>query len=220
MGRELVMVEPRRLLLQAQLCQALAHRRGARLDLQAAFLDLAQRGGRCLDRVARRGERFLAHQPGLDRGFKLALHFRNRIRGELGGELGDLLLGVLDLLVDDLHRVVDLGDLRHALALAEHRVLQLALGLLRRTPLRDDRVLRGDQRLAGRLQALAGCRDRLVASGDRRLTRRQRLACALGLVVDLGELRLHLGAALPVALLGLGELQLFDLCVVTCFLDA
>ena len=57
---ELLVVDLRRLLLQAQLADALAQRRDARLDLQPRLLELAQRAGRGLDRVARLGQRLLA----------------------------------------------------------------------------------------------------------------------------------------------------------------
>src|SRR5205814_9491663 len=74
--------------------------------------------------------------------------------------------------------------------------------------------------LAGGLEPLAGGSDRFVAARDRRLAGRQRLAGALGLAIDLGELGLDLRASLPVPLLGLGELEFLDLRVVARLLEA
>src|SRR5688500_15772096 len=218
LGVELLEAELRRLLLQAQLAYPLAQRRNPRVDLQPGLLQLAQRPGRGLDRVARFGERLLAGDARLDRAAERLAQRRDRVVGELLGQPGELLGGALDLAVDELHRSVDLADLGAAFALAEERVLRLALGLLRGAP------LLGERRLGRRVRAARGLElgargidlgaDALAAG--LRVGERQR--AALHLRADLVELGADLRAALAIALLRLHRLQLLDLAVVLRFL--
>jgi len=110
--------------------------------------------------------------------------------------------------------VVDLGDLRSALALAEERVLHIALGLLHGLALLGERGFRSDMPRAARFKRGAGGGD-LFADGSRRARAgRESLLALLGFGRELGLLGLELGAALAVALLRLRELQLLDLGVV------
>src|SRR6185436_18593228 len=116
--------------------------RDPRLDLEAALLQLAQGAGCRLHGVARLAKRALAGHARLDRGVELLAQRRDRIVGELQVEPADLSVAALDLLVDELDRAVDLRDLGAALALAEYRVVRLALGLLHLAALLCERGLR------------------------------------------------------------------------------
>ena len=89
--------------------------------------------------VARAGEGLLAGQSRLDRRVECLADAGNRIGRQFLGQPGELLVGALDLLVHEAHRVVDLDDLRAALALAEEGVLRRALGLLHELALLGER---------------------------------------------------------------------------------
>src|SRR5205085_8742727 len=180
-------------------------------DREARLLDLAQRAGSGLDRVSRTGEGLLAGEPCLDRAIECLAHARNRIGRELLGQLGDFLLGALDLLIDDVHRVVDLDDLRAALALAEEGVLRVALRLLHRATLFGKRAFRRTMSAAAVLDA--GTRGGNLGANalGRRLARCERRAALRGFGRKLLGFGAELRAALAIALLRLRELQALDL---------
>src|SRR5262245_51742823 len=104
---------------------------------------------------------------------------------------------MLDLLVDDLHRIVDLGDLRRALALAKYRVLRLPLGVVGGAALLDDRFLGRARRLPRGFEPLSRLPDGLLATRDSGLTRCEGAACFLRFAVDLADLGASLAIAFP-----------------------
>src|SRR5690606_8960542 len=138
-------------------------------------------------------------------------HRRYGILGKLAREIRDFLVGTFDLLIDELYRAIDLADLGVALALAEDRVLRIALRLLHRAPLVGELRL-GRHMGATRVLQLLARRgnvgvDRLLL-GPRLL---QRALARLHLLARLLELGAHLRAALAVAFLRLQRLQMFYL---------
>src|SRR6185436_6061615 len=102
------------------------------------------------------------------------------------------------------------------LALAEHRVLQFALGIMRRLALRDGRVFGARQRLARGLESLAGRLDGFLAAREGKLASGERVACFFGFTVDLADF----GTSLAVALRRLRKLQLVDFRVMARLLHA
>src|SRR2546425_255478 len=141
-------------------------------------------------------------------------HRGNRIGGELLRELQDFGIAALDLLIDDAHRVIDLGDLRAALALAEERVLRLALGLLHGASLLRERRLRADVLRAPPVQSFPGRADLGRDASRCAFAGGQRLPPPFGFGAEFGLFGVQLSAAFPVALLRLRELELLDLRVV------
>src|SRR5207253_5432057 len=197
-----------------QLAEPLAQRQNLGFDRELRLFDFAQGACGPLHRIARGGQRLLAAKAPFDRRIEPLAHARDRIRGELLGELGHLELGALDLLVDHVHRVIDLGDLRGAFAFAEERVLSIALGLLHGLALLRKRAFGAEVLARARFESGASAGD-LFADGGRGATARAKSILALlGFGGELGLLGLELRDPLAIALLGLRELEALDLGVV------
>ena len=132
---KLVVIDPGGLFFQPQFTHAIPQRVHARLDLQALFLQRAQRSRRNLDRVTRVREGFFATDSRFDCGVQRFPDCGDRIDGELFSQLYDIQIRPFDLLVDDLDRVIDLVDLGDALPLGVYGFLRFALALLQRPSL-------------------------------------------------------------------------------------
>ena len=109
-------------------------RSGAALASACSFASSSSRSasGSGLNGVARLGELLLAGDPQLHRLLQGLAHRQDRVGGELLVQPHDLGVGTLDLLVDHADRVVHLGDLGGALALAEARPARRARPAARR----------------------------------------------------------------------------------------
>src|SRR5205807_5779387 len=130
---------------------------------------------------------------------------------ELLGELRDLQVGALELLIDHAHGVVDFGDLGAAFAFAEQSILRIALSLLHGAPLVGERGFGGEMPAARRLHLVAERRDFSGNTLGGLTAILQRLLPARRLLPEFGQLGAHLFAALAITLLRLRELELVDL---------